>query len=60
MPSPELGLDLAREVGPVLDDAGEDERPPGRARHPDGLGRALVGMDAAEEQQVPARLAAGR
>ena len=47
--------DLAVEVRLVLDDAGDHERPPGAPRDLDGGGRALVGVDAAEEQQVVAR-----
>lgn len=48
-------FDLALETALVLHDAGKDEGPASRAGHADRIRRALVGMDAAEEQQVLAR-----
>jgi len=47
------GRDALFEVVPVVDDAGDHQRQPHPAGDLDGLGGALVGMDAAEEQQVP-------
>ena len=43
------------EVALVLDDPGDHEPHPGRDGDVDRLGRSLVGMDPAEEQQVVAR-----
>src|SRR5581483_10327550 len=53
-------LDLLLEVGAVLDDAGETERQPGAPGELDRFGRALVGVDPAEEKQVAAAAVAER
>ena len=50
----DVGLDLVAEVPLVLDDAGDDQAPTGGRGDRDGLGRALVGVDPPEEQQVVA------
>ena len=50
----DVRLDLTAEVLLVLDDAGDVEPPAGSTGHLDRRRRALVGMDAAEEQQVVA------
>ena len=47
--------DVLVEVPLVLDDPGDHERHPGALGDLDRLGGALVGMDAAEEEQVAAR-----
>ncbi len=48
----EMGRHVLVEVLLVLHDAGDDQRPPRPTGDGDRLGRALVGMDAPEEQQV--------
>ena len=52
----ELALHLLAEVRLVLDDAGDDQRVTRAARDLDRFPGALVGVDAAEEEQVVVRL----
>ena len=54
----EVRFDELPEVVAVLDDPGDDQRKPCSPSHLDGPMGALVGMDAAEEQQVLAGLIA--
>ena len=56
----EMRFDQLPEVALILDDPGDDQRQPGPARDLDRPMGALVGMDAAEEQQVvPGLIAEG-
>ena len=55
----EVRLDQLPEVVRVLHDPRDDQRQPGSAGDLDGPVGALVGMDAAEEQQVAARAGRG-
>ena len=48
----DVGLDLVAEVVVVLDDAGDVESAPGSLGDLDGVGGALVGMDATEREQM--------
>ena len=57
---PEVRFDELPEVVAVLDDAGDDQRQPCSPSHLDGPVGPLVGMDAAEEQQVAPRADRGR